>query len=189
MSGVILGNADWISGNRFFLAYEKVSGLDIDLKEFSLGLFFEQFAPNALLASWALVLLLAAFHRMVWGATEGKTFLSAGFIEPLEEFGSLLAIAWLGLMLGLMWPALLFEGWASFFKFAFLCLYPVMYLGEMSMFVRLLSWHGLAEAPIWMDKRVGWRLGTRAEGAALFLGALLFLAFQKWVNDFIQGWI
>ncbi len=180
-SGILIGNAGSIQSNSIVQMYMQFNGIETDLANKSTTIFLEHFAPNTLFVIWISVLFFSAIHRILFGATESKTILSIGFIVPLENFGSLLAIAWLGLMLGMVFPAFYFDGFAIGVSFLFLCLYPVIYLVEMTLFVRIISWHGISQMPFWPSQRSRWKLRTRLEGIFIFSIAVAYFVFQSFI--------
>ncbi|EIF41619.1 hypothetical protein DOK_17955, partial [gamma proteobacterium BDW918] len=157
-----------------------------DYKDSGQSIFFEHFAPNTLLYILIAIFFFSALHRTIIGAIEKPPKHNEGAIYALENFGSLLAISWLGLMIGIMGPALYYEGFASFVKFLVLAIYPVMFLVEVSLCIAFLYWEGMRKIPTYIDDRTGWKWGTRAEGAFVLLLALIMLTYHQQYDSFIK---
>jgi hypothetical protein len=177
--GIVIEKAEYLSGIDWLNSYLNYANIKIDYQTIGQKIFFEHFAPNTLMFLLVAIFFLSAVHRVFWGALEKEPKERKGIIYALENFGSLLGIAWLGLMLGIMLPALIFEGYSSFFKFLIFSTYPIVFLFEVSICTVFLYWEGLHKIPEYFDGYSKWRLGTRLEGVGILCLAILFLTYHK----------
>ncbi|MGR5503875.1 hypothetical protein ACQKP3_24410 [Vibrio sp. DNB22_10_4] len=135
----------------------------------------EHVAPRTLILILNFTFFLSALHRIVWGSCETNPRERKGVIYSLVNLGSLLAIAWLGLMLGVSIPAFYFEGWKISLAFLLLTVYPVLFLIEIDLALKFLYWKGIWKEPEYLEDRWGWRMKTRLEG--VFISMLAFVIF------------
>lgn len=188
--GLFIGKADFLNSINWLNLYFDYANIKIDYKDGGQKIFFEHFAPNTLMFLLVAIFVLSAAHRIFFGALEKSPKERKGIIYSLENFGSLLAIVWLGLTWGIMWPALIFEGHISFFKFLFLSVYPVLFLFEVTCCTIFLHWQGLHKIPEYIDGHRKWKVGTRLEGIAIFGLAILMLTYHEqydtMMNSFSQ---
>lgn len=192
IAGVLFGIAGELSSSPIVQSLLSSGDLNIDFKALANTVLTENIAPVTLLFLWVAVLVFAAAHRVIYGAIHTRSLLSIGFIEPLEELGSLLAVAWLGLQLGLLAPVAYYVRPAAAVPWLFLCIYPLAYLGEMSVFMKIISQAWFFPEPDWAEEKRRWRWSTRLEGLLILVGAVGFLLFQRLLNaelDAATAWL
>ncbi len=186
ISGMSIANSNYFESIEWLNWYLQYANIEINYKDSGQSVFFEHFAPNTLLYILIAIFFFSALHRTFRGAIEKPPQNDEGAIYALENFGSLLAISWLGLMIGIMGPAWYYEGFPSFIKFLVLAIYPIMFLVEVRLCTAFLYWEGLQKIPSYIDDRAGWRWGTRAEGAFVLLLCLIMLTFHQQYDSFMK---
>lgn len=187
IAGICVGTEEWFEKQEFVRCYLDYADLNIDISSFSETVFFEHFAPNTLILLLIAIYILSALHRMVFGSLEREPREKSGTIYSLENFSSLLAIAWLGMMLGISIPAFVFEGVYSFLKFLLLALYPSIYLVEVTLLTSLLYCEGLHKPPEFLNDKAAWKAGTRLEGFFILILGFLMLTYHQQYNEMMNS--
>lgn len=171
---------DWLN------SYLNYANLQIN-KKIAEEIFLEHFAPNTLTFLLIAIFTLSAIHRFFYGALEYKPNDKKGMIYSLENFASLLAIGWLGLILGIMLSALLFGEVRVVIAFLLLSLYPILYLVLVSSCTALLYCKILQKIPLYIDNNSKWKIGTRIEGFLILFLAIFILTYHSQINEFIHS--
>jgi hypothetical protein len=184
--GFFVGKSEYLNSIDWLNAYLTYANITVNYNDSGQKIFFEHFAPNTLLFLLIALFSISAAHRIIFGALEASPKERKGIIYSLENFSSLLAIAWLGLIFGIMWPALYFEGYFSFFKFLFFAMYPILFLFEVSCCTIFLYWEGLHKIPEYIDGHRKWKVGTRLEGLVILGFAVLMFTYHQQYNSMVK---
>ena len=182
--GCFIGAAKKLKEYGWLNNYLEYANISLDYADMGNAVMFEHLAPNTLVILLFLIFLLSALRRIFFGALEAPPKEQKGVIFALENFASLLAIAWLGMMLGIMLPAWWFEDWRTCAKFAFLAIYPVLYLIEVTCVSMLAYSQFLYKLPIFTHERPKWKIQTRLEGFVILCVALVTLTYHKQLTEF-----
>ncbi|ELA8098837.1 hypothetical protein HJ201_23680 [Vibrio parahaemolyticus] len=178
ISGFIVGGKSTLESWDWLNRYFEFANVSVDYASFGSSLLSEHLAPNSLTLILIFSFFFSAVHRIIYGAVETRPEEKKGVIYSLVNFGSLLAIAWLGLMLGIFVPAVFFDGWSTGFKFLIIAVYPLLFLVEVVFCLKLLYWSGINEKPDYIEDRKQWRRRTRIEGFVVLIAAVLLFTFN-----------
>jgi hypothetical protein len=127
-SGLVFRFEDSIKELDWLTNYLEFAKIPLDLKADYLTSFGEHIAPVTLTYSLIFTYLLAIFHRIIWGEVSAKgTWVTNNVIKPIASFASNLAIAMLGLLIGIC-IASIGEFWKYSVAFALATIYPLAYL-------------------------------------------------------------
>ncbi|WP_228223650.1 hypothetical protein [Marinobacter nauticus] len=163
---------DWLSD------YLDYAAIDLDLNETAQKILNENLAPTTLVFLVIIIFTLSALYRILYGAMESEPKERKGLIFVLENFASLLGIAWFGLILGLSLPALIFEGKGLFFGLLIMSVFPLILIFQLTMITSLIYLELFHKFPEWADRNSGWRMGTRLEGCVILALAVLFVTYH-----------
>lgn len=191
LSGFITSFQKELENNTIINWFLEYSELQINYDQFAKNILFEHFAPTSLSFLICMLFLMSAIHRIIYGAVEFKPSEQRGTIYAIENFISLLAIALLGLMIGISIPAGLFEGAEMLIKFMIIAITPVLTLIVVTAITQLIHHEGIHKLPKYLDEHSKWKVRTRIEGIVVLLATLLFAAHQKYFFElqiFINSW-
>jgi hypothetical protein len=174
---VFIGKASWFRSIGFVRDFLKSSGIYSRYPDSGQQVFFSYFDSEVLTYILILILIFTGLWRTVVGKEESG-FMQHDVLSPLERFGSLLAIAWLGLIVGMVVPIGFYEGFASSFTFFATAVHPLLFLVSVALMSAFLSSELLAKVGSTVDRRMPGGLGTRAEGLVILGSGLLLTAFQ-----------
>jgi len=173
--GIVIGKASWFRQFGWLNDYFRFANIDTYYPDSGQVLFFRHFDADTLTFLLIALFGFSAFHRIVFGFHERGSGRGGTINQTIENFGSLLAIAWLGLILGIMLPALVFQGFASCINFLVYAVYPLVFLIEVKIFTTFLSGNSLEKIQDIFGRNSS--LGIRMEGVAVLGLALLMLAY------------
>jgi len=177
--GVVLGKASlfrrigWL--NDYFL-YAKIDTFYPDSGQI---VFLNHFDTSTLTFLLVALFAFAGLHRIVFGDQESYFEIGGSFSGSLESFGSLLAIAWLGLIFGIALPALIFQGFKSCITFLLYAVYPMLFLIEVTICTAFLSSNSLDKFQDLFGRYNRLRLGMRMEGLTILGIGILILAYEN----------
>ena len=189
ISGFIIGGKSTLESWEWLNRYFEFANINVDYTDFGSSLLSEHLAPNSLILILICSFFLSAIHRIIFGAIETRPGERKGVIYSLVNFGSLLAIAWLGLMLGISVPAALFDGWSMGLRFLIIAIYPLMFLIEVVFCLKFLYWTGLNEKPEYIEEQTRWKRRTRLEGLGVLMAAFLLFTFHSQYQGFMDSLI
>ncbi len=175
--GIVIGKASWFRSFAWindFLVYANISTRYPDSGQV---LFFRHFDTGLLTYLLITIFLFSGLSRIILGRRE-KGPEHPGVIRTLEGFGSLLAIAWLGLILGIGLPTLIYQGFGSFVSFVLNAVHPLLFLVEVGLCTRFLSSRALSKVQGLMGRSAAPRVGTRLEGVVVLALGILMVTFQ-----------
>ena len=175
--GVFIGKASWFRTFDFVRDFLRFSGISSRYPDSGQQVFFSYFDSEVLTYILILILIFTGLWRTVVG-NEESGFMQRDVISPLERLGSLLAIAWLGLIVGMVVPIGIYEGLASAFSFLATAVHPLLFLASVTLFSVFLSSGVLAWVRSFVDRKIPGGLGTRAEGLVILGMGLSLTAFQ-----------
>jgi hypothetical protein len=177
--GIVIGKASWFRSFRPIREFFDYAGIYTRYPDSGQGLFFDHFNEDTLTLLLVVMFLLSALSRLVLGIREKFPEDSRGNIHTLDNFGSLLAIAWMGLMLGISVPVFALQGFSSFAKFIVYIVYPLVFLIEVKICTAFLSGNSLYAVHNMAGGHRRPKLGIRAEGLVVLILAILMLTFQS----------
>jgi len=188
--GVLCGwayaKADYLSSLAWLNAYFDLADIHFDLKKEVKTIFFEHMAPNSLIVLMIAVFFLSSLQRIICGVPSKPISKESGMIYNLENFTSLLAISWLGVVTGISLPAWYFDGFLSFLQFMFVALYAIFFLLEIRLSAVLLSGELFVSRPEYKEEYWKWGIKTRFEGLGLLVITALLFTFQHKVDNFFK---
>lgn len=185
--GIVIGKASWFRSFGWINDYLKYAEIDTYYPDSGQILFFNHFGPDALTFLLVAIFAFSGIGRIVLGVREKGPEYNEGIVQSLENFGSLLAIAWLGLILGITLPILLFQGFASCITFFVFVAYPLVFLVEVNICTAFLSGDTLMKVNDLAAKYHKTNLGIRAEGLFLLSVAILALTYEDKHTDTIRS--
>lgn len=185
-AGFVIGTSTKLNEMSWLNIYLNYANISIDYAATSSSVLSEHLAPTTLMILLVSIGVSSAMYRIIFGAMEAAPIKRRGPIFALENFASLLAIAWLGIMLGLLLPAAIYEGWRTAAKFAFLAIYPAIYLFEVSAVTALMYCELKYRRPRFENNLRKWRMQTRLEGLIILAVAIALLTYYKQYNEFIH---
>jgi len=185
-AGAVIGASTQLKEISWLNSYLNYANIEIDYSTFGSSVLFEHLAPNTLILLLVLIGMLSALHRILFGVTQSSLRQRRGIIFSLENFASLLAIAWLGIMLGLLVAGLLFAEWRSAAELTLLTIYPALYLAEVSTVTVVMHGEFIFKRPASSHGTGKWNLLTRLEGLIILLGAFALLTFYKQYDVFFK---
>jgi hypothetical protein len=172
--GIVIGKASWLRSFGWmneYLAYAKINTNYVDSGQ---TIFLDHFDASILMYLLIAILVTGALQRVYFGVRD-QGYRSAGVIQTLATFGSLLAIAWLGMILGISIPTFLFQGYGKFVTFFLYIIYPLLFLIKLEICTAFLSGKLLAIVGL----RGVSKLGIRVEGLVVMGIALTMLTYQE----------
>ena len=179
--GLFIGKASWFRQLGWIDDYIRFAGLRTFYPDSGQMLFFDYFNPNALTSLLVALIAISALHRMATGVHERYSKNDIG--HTFELFGSLLSIAWLGLIVGIMPAVLIFQGFTTFLAFVSNAVFPLLFLLEIVVLRAFLDISRLLIVPIPFHWYREWRMGVRLDGVLILLLAGLMLAYVDWYNS------
>lgn len=185
--GLVLGKASWFRSFGVVNNYFNYAVIDTYYPDSGQNLFFNHFNPDTLTFLLVAMFAFSAFSRLVFGIREKFADDGRGNLQSLENFGSLLAIAWLGLILGITLPTLIFQGPTSAIKFLVYISYPLLFLFEVKLCTAFLSGKSLYKVHELAGGYSKNNLGVRAEGLVILGLAILLLTYQDRQNDALRS--
>lgn len=172
--GIVIGKASWLRSFGWineYLVYAKINTYYVDSGQ---TIFLDHFDAGILMYLLIAIFVTAALQRVFLGIRDqGQK--TAGVIPTLASFGSLLAIAWAGMILGISIPTFIFQGYGKFVIFFLYIIYPLLFLIELKICTDFLS--GKLYAIVGL--RGPSRLGIRVEGLVVMGIALTMLTYQE----------
>jgi hypothetical protein len=185
--GIVIGKASLFRSISPINNYFNYAVIDTYYPDSGQILFFNHFNPNTLTLLLVAIFSLAAISRLFFGIREKFAEDGRGNIRTLENFGSLLAIAWMGLILGISLPTLIFQGVASCIKFLVYIAYPVLFLIEVRICTAFLSGKSLYKVHELAGGYNRHRVGIRAEGLVILVLAMLMLTYQDRHSEAVRS--
>jgi hypothetical protein len=185
--GIFIGKASWFRSFSWidnFLNYIVINTYYPDSGQI---IFFSHFEPDTLTFMLAAIFAFAAIIRITLGVREKDPTYNEGIIQSVENLASLLAIAWLGLILGITLPVLVFEGYRECIAFFVFVAYPLLFLVEVSICTAFLSGETLMKVNNLSARYLKMDFGIRLEGLFLLGLAMLVLTFQDKHSDMIYS--
>lgn len=182
--GGFIGFANQLKELSWLNGYLRYANITMDFSDLGSSVMFEHLAPNTLVVLLIAIFLFSALRRILFGALEAAPTEQSGIVFALENFASLLAIAWLGIMFGLLVPALAFSGWKAMAGFALLMLYAAIYLIEVSAATMLTHLQLISKLPIFTHERGRWKMKTRLEGIVILAIGFAALTYHKQLDEF-----
>ena len=185
--GMVIGKASWFRSFGSINNYFNYSVIDTYYPDSGQTLFFNHFDPNTLTFLLIAIFAFSAISRLVFGIREKFPEEGRGNIRTLENFGSLLAIAWLGLIVGISLPTLIFQGVTSSLKFLVYISYPLLFLIEVKICTAFLSGKSLYKVHELAGGYHKHKLGVRAEGLVLLGMSALMLTYHDRQSEAIRS--
>jgi hypothetical protein len=149
--------------------------------------FFNHFDTSILTFLLVAIFAFAGLHRIVFGDQESFYQNQGSFSGALESFGSLLAIAWLGLIAGISLPTLIFQGIESCITFLLYAIYPLLFLIEVTICTAFLSSNSLDKLQDLFGRHNRFRLGMRVEGLTILVMGILILSYEHKYTAIIKS--
>jgi hypothetical protein len=134
--GLFIRNATWFRSIGWFndwLVYTRINTRYFDSGQM---LFMRGFNPDSLTYMLVCLCFFSALHRIVFGSHGRHS--RWDFNQSIEQLGSFLAIAWLGLIVGITVPALIYQSIQSGVSFLTNAVYPLLFLVEVTLINGLL---------------------------------------------------
>jgi hypothetical protein len=185
--GNVIGNASWLRGVGWINDFLNYADINTYYPDSGQSLFLDHFGPATLTFLLIAMIAFAGIHRIGFGSRERNSRDTKGFSHTLESFGSLLAIAWLGLILGIALPVLILQGFTKFMVFFLNVSYPLVFLVEVVICVAFLSSAFLKKVHSLAGGFGPQSLVIRVEGIVLLLLSAVMLAFQQKHQDLIYS--
>jgi hypothetical protein len=185
--GIVIGKASWFRSIGWINSYLKYSGINTYYPDSGQILFLNHFGPETLTFLLVAMFAFAGIYRIALGSREEGPRSSSGMVQSFENFGSLLAIAWLGLILGIAVPTLIFQGFSSFIAFFVSVFYPLVFLTEVNFCTSFLSGDTLRKVHDSIERYGRGNLGIRAEGICLLALSILMLTYVDKHTDVINS--
>lgn len=185
--GIVIGKASWFRRFGWINDYLNYAGINTHYPDSGQLLFFNHFGPATLTFLLIAMFAFSGIYRIALGVREKNFRDSKGFNHTLESFGSLLAIAWLGLILGITLPTLIFQGFTSFIVFLVNVSYPLVFLVEANICVAFLSGDILKKVYDLAGGYARENLAIRAEGIVLLSLSMIMITFQQKHLDTIKS--
>ena len=180
--GIVIGKASWFRGIGWMNDYLNYADINTYYPDSGQSLFLSHFGPATLTVLLIAMFAFAGIHRIVRGSREKK-----GTTHTLESFGFLLSMAWLGLIVGIAVPALIFQGFRPFMMFFLNVSYPLVFLVEVAICTAFLAGPFLKKLHSLAGGFGPQSLVIRVEGLVLLLLSALMLAFQENHLDLIDS--
>lgn len=177
-AGLAIGLSEFLREIDWLAAYFDYASIDFNLAETAKSVLDENLAPTTILFLLIIIFTLSALRRILFGAMESEPKERKGVIFILENFASLLGIAWLGLMWGLSMPAFMFEGLELFLGLLAMSLFPLILIFQLTIITSLIYWEGFHKIPRWAEEMSGWKMGTRLEGFIVLALAIFLVTYH-----------
>jgi len=181
--GIVVGKASWFRRIDWLDDYFRFAEINTFYPDSGQIIFFNHFNPDTLTFLLIALFAFSAFQRIVFGVHETGSVNGSGINQSIENFGSLLAIAWLGLILGIMLPTLIYEGIESCVTFLVFAVYPLLFLIQVRICTAFLSSDALYKIEELFGRYNKWNSGIRMEGVVLLSMATLMLAYEDKYSD------
>ncbi|WP_152439491.1 MULTISPECIES: hypothetical protein [unclassified Marinobacter] len=159
-AGLAIGLSEYLRKMDWLVSYLDYASIDFDLADAAQKILDENLAPTTLVFLVVIIFTMSALHRIFFGAMEFEPKERKGIIFILENFASLLGIAWLGLMWGLSVPALIFESKELFCGLLLMSLFPLILIFQLTVITSLIYIELFHKFPKWAEKTSGWRMAT-----------------------------
>ena len=185
--GVVIGKASWFRSFTWINDYLNYADIQTYYPDSGQSLFFDHFGPATLTFLLIAMIAFAGVHRIALGSREKNSRDTKGFSHTLESLGSLLAIAWLGLILGIALPALIFQGFTKFVVFFLNVSYPLVFLVEVTICAAILSGGFLNKVHSLVGRIGPQSLVVRVEGIVLLLLSIVMLTYEQNHLDLIRS--
>ena len=186
LSGVIFRFADVIQASGFIQSYLEFAKINLNLKADYLSAFSEHIAPVTLSYSLIFIYVLATFHRIVWGEVSPRgTWLTKRVINPVALFSSSLAVAMLGLLIGIA-IASLGESWRYSLAFLIACAYPVSYMFLLKAGVGFVYDDRHHKVTDFFIDNTPRSIKSRAQGVHMLIMATIVITFHSHIFVFID---
>ena len=183
--GTVIGKASWFRSFPSLNNYFGYAGISTYFPDSGQIVFYNHFSPDTLTLLLVAIFGFAGITRLVLGVTERGPQDRTSIMQSLESIGALLAIAWLGLILGIMIPVFIFQSVTSGVNFLVNIFYPLIFLIEVSLCTELLSGNYLNKVRRLIGNKAN--LGIRVEGLLILgLGGLI-LTYQSQHADTIDS--
>jgi hypothetical protein len=188
--GIVIGKASWFRGFPSLNSYFGYAGINTYFPDSGQIAFYNHFSPDTLTFLLVAIFIFAGMTRLVLGFKERGPEDRTSVMQSLDNLGSLLAIAWVGLILGITIPVFIFQGLNSCAIFFVNIFYPLIFLIEVSLCTEFLAGPILDKIHRLIGNKA--KLGTRVEGLVILGLGILILTFQGQHADTIDsftGWI
>jgi hypothetical protein len=174
--GLFIGKASWF--RQFGLLNDFLIRARINTRYYDSGqmIFMKYFDRGSLMTMLVLLLAFAAVHRLVIGIHERRSLWN--FNQTIDRLGSYVAIAWLGLIVGITVAALINQSIAIGVIFLTNAMYPLLFLVEVVLINSILNRNGLLNLPIQNDIYQKLRVGIRLDGLVILILGGLILTYQ-----------
>ena len=172
--GILAGKASWFRSVPWLNDYFVYAGINTYHADSGQTLFLSYFDSDPLTFFLIAIFAYSALSRVIFGVDEKGPRNCRGIVRAVENFGSMLAIAWLGLIVGIMVPTFIFQGVVSGITFSVHAVYPLVFLIEVSICTAFLMSHPLYRMKDFIG-RGKLKPGVRLEG--LFLLGLTIVMF------------
>jgi hypothetical protein len=176
--GIVIGKASWFRSINWLDNYLRYAQINTYHHDSGQTLFFKYFDPNVLTFLLFALFFFAGMNRLLFGSHEGSSKNVGSISHSIETFGSLLAIAWLGLTVGIALPVLLFQGVNSSIGLLVHTVYPIFFLIEVSICTTFLSGNALGIFQNIFGGSLGSNLGARIGGLLVLGIALTILTYE-----------
>ena len=176
--GVVLGKANLFRKIGWINDYILYANIDTKYPDSGQILFFNHFGTSTLTFLLVALFAFAGLHRIIFADQESHFENTGSFSRSLESFGSLLAIAWLGLIVGIALPVLLYQGIESCITFLVFAVYPMLFLIEVTICTAFLSSNSLDKLQVIFGRYTRLRLGIRMEGVVVLGIGILILTYE-----------
>nr|BBJ04394.1 hypothetical protein YBY_22430 [Marinobacter nauticus] len=94
-AGLAIGLSEYLRKMDWLVSYLDYASIDFDLADAAQKILDENLAPTTLVFLVVIIFTMSALHRIFFGAMEFEPKERKGIIFILENFASLLGIAWL----------------------------------------------------------------------------------------------
>lgn len=177
--GIIIGKASWFRSISWLGDYLRYARINTYYSDSGQTILFKYFDPNVLTFLLVALFVFAGLNRFIFGRHEGDSEKVGSISHSLENFGSLLAIAWLGLIVGIALPVLLFQNVNSCIELLVHAVYPILFLIEVSICTTFLSGNALGIFQNIFGSSRGISLGARIEGLIVLGIAATILTYEN----------
>ncbi len=174
---ILIGKGSWFRSVGPIRDFFTFAGINTQYPDSGQSVFANFFDPNLLTYLLIAILIFAGLWRLAVGSRESG-MAHRSVIYPLENIGSLIAIAWLGLILGMVGPIGGFLGAKQAVTFFVNIFYPLFFLIEVTLLGMFMSGGALSQVRMMVDRFVPGNMGVRIEGLILLAIGILIIAFQ-----------
>ena len=177
--GLVIGKASKLRGIGTINDWLNFASINTYFPDSGQRLFFNYFFPEVLTFFLVVMLALAGFHRLVRGDREKFPDDRNSNSQALDNFGSLLAIAWLGLLIGISVPVMIYEHPLRGLEFLANAAFPLVFLIEVQVCTAFISGTGLNVVYNLAGGHSRTAVSVRAEGLVLVLAAGALMTFME----------